>query len=374
MVVDRIFMFRSNIITHPHHERQGNQIRNVSLKSVHAPSTLVVPTNFQTIQSAIDDANAGDIIQVLRGNYHEQITINKELTLIGSGSDSTIITSPPSLTPRLGKTSIVEIYDAAVVSMTGFTVNGPGGCPNWGIAVIGGASLDLSFTTIGHIHDTSISGCSVDRGTAIIVGLPSENQFGDAKISNVTITDYSSHAIAIMGNNSTARILENSITGYGEPDGIGQVGVLVYGGAAARIRGNRISNNICNDPVDCGPDPVNQAQSVGIFAYNAGAPTEIEDNTVFRNDVGIYLYASNGCRTLSHNTLINNRFFGIVIQNGINTSSHNTINGGAVGEAVVADSSDSIGTFQHDTITETTSSETQEIAYSGFTARAINRR
>jgi hypothetical protein len=40
----------------------------------------------------------------------------------------------------------------------------------------------------------------------------------------------------------------------------------------------------------------------------------------------------------------------------------------------VADSSDSIGTFQHDTITRTTSSETQEIAYSGFTARAIIRR
>jgi parallel beta-helix repeat protein len=253
--------------------------------------------------------------------------------------------------------------------MTGFTISGPEGCPNCGLAVIGGASLDLSFTTIRGIRDTSISGCSVDGGTAIIV-----YQSSDANISNVIITDYSNHAIAVMGANSTARILENSITGYGEPHGIGQVGVLVEGGAAAKIRGNRISNNICNDPIGCGPDLVNQGQSCGIFTYNAGAPTEIEENTVFRNDVGIYLYASNGCRTLSHNTLINNRFFGIIIQNGINTTSHNTITGGAVGEAVVADSSNSTGTFRHDTITETTSQETQEITSPGFIARAIIRR
>jgi hypothetical protein len=64
MILDGIFMFRSNLISHPHHEKQDNQTTNVSLKSVHPPSTLVVPTNFQTIQSAIDDANAGDIIQV----------------------------------------------------------------------------------------------------------------------------------------------------------------------------------------------------------------------------------------------------------------------------------------------------------------------
>jgi parallel beta-helix repeat protein len=242
--------------------------------------------------------------------------------------------------------------------------------------VVGRASLNLSFTTIRQIHDTSITGCKISGGTAICVGLSAFNQIGDANISDVIISDYSNHAIAVMGEGSRARILRNHITGYGEPPKLGQAGVAVINQAGATIRDNTISNNLC-DPAcdsDCGPDPINQAQSVGIFTFDTEAPIEIEGNTVFHNDVGIYLYLSNGCRTISNNTLINNRFFGIVIQNGINTTSNNTIYGGAVGEAVVADTSDSTGTFHNDRITETTTSETQEVESNAFTATVINSR
>ena len=123
-------------------------------------------------------------------------------------------------------------------------------------------------------------------------------------------------------------------------------------------------------PSDCGPDPINQGQSVGIFTIEADAGNEISNNDLENNDVGIYLYSSGGCCTTHHNTLTNNRFFGLVIQDGDNTVSNNRISGGGVGIAVVADSVNTIGTLQDNTIRGTSVTPVQEISSGEFTARA----
>ena len=47
--------------------------------------------NYSKIQDAIDNASDGDTIFVYSGIYHENIVINKSITLLGSGQDSTII-------------------------------------------------------------------------------------------------------------------------------------------------------------------------------------------------------------------------------------------------------------------------------------------
>lgn len=48
-----------------------------------AQSVLVVPTDFPTIQSAIDAASDGDVVLIRGGTYDGPITIDRELTLIG---------------------------------------------------------------------------------------------------------------------------------------------------------------------------------------------------------------------------------------------------------------------------------------------------
>jgi parallel beta-helix repeat protein len=48
-------------------------------------STISVPTDYPTIQGAINAANPGDTITVSNGTYHENVAINKAISLIGNG-------------------------------------------------------------------------------------------------------------------------------------------------------------------------------------------------------------------------------------------------------------------------------------------------
>ncbi|MCW4034817.1 MAG: right-handed parallel beta-helix repeat-containing protein [Candidatus Bathyarchaeota archaeon] len=59
------------------------------------PRTVVVPDDFVSIQEAIGNASAGDTVYVKKGTYHENVVVNKSLSLIGEDVDETIIDGNP---------------------------------------------------------------------------------------------------------------------------------------------------------------------------------------------------------------------------------------------------------------------------------------
>jgi hypothetical protein len=145
--------------------------------------------------------------------------------------------------------------------MSGFTIAGPGstGCNSIhsGIAVFGGANLNLSSTAVPNIEDTptsgSFSGCQ--NGEGIRIGTPrgsSTPDVGQATINNVSVTDYQKNGIVVAGvlsgTNSTAKITNSTVTGNGKTPVIAENGIEVVNGAAATISTSTIRDNFYTGP------------------------------------------------------------------------------------------------------------------------------
>ena len=148
-----------------------------------------------------------------------------------------------------------------------------------------------------------------------------------------------------------------------------QLGIVIRARAVGRVRLNSVRGHLCTDP-SCVPDQINGNSSAGILAILGGSGT-ISENRADNNDVGIVQFAGPGCCSISENHLTNNRYFGIVIQDGNGTTSENEIKGGQIGIGVVADFVNSVGVLRGDEIRGTTVAPVREFACCGFTATAI---
>lgn len=73
-----------------------------------------VPSDYPTIQQAVNAASSGSVVLVSNGVYHEHVIVNKSLQLIGNDRTNTIIDSDDS------GTGITVIADNVVID--GFTL------------------------------------------------------------------------------------------------------------------------------------------------------------------------------------------------------------------------------------------------------------
>jgi len=86
------------------------------------PATWTVdddgPADFSSIQEAINAASQGDTIYVYNGTYHEQVAVNKSVSLIGENKYNTIIDGS-------GVETVVPII-ASNITLRGFTIQNGG--------------------------------------------------------------------------------------------------------------------------------------------------------------------------------------------------------------------------------------------------------
>ena len=305
-------------------------------ESAEAATTIVVPLHRPTVQAAVNAASPGDTIIVRPGTYTEQVTVNKNLTIVGTGSASTTIKAPAVLAPRVigplpGRANIVEVYGGATLTLRSIGVSGPAGTDCFGlngVAAEDGATIRM--------EGSAVRGCTT---VGVFVGfasfIPVGPSVGHAVITGAEGTGAHSIGIRVGGPGSTAVVSGSKVVMTPSP--IMVAGIEVADRVRASVTGTTVSGALCTAAEECGPDIFNQFQGFGIFAGDDIVQGSVfSRNTVTGNDIGMAVVFSSGCCQVSKNVLRDNRYFGVTIGDSSNTVSATTISGSAVGVAAVA--------------------------------------
>jgi len=122
--------------------------------------------DFQSIQDAIDNANANDTIRIYDGSYEGIVIVERSLTIVGNGSDTVIISRQFDSVLRV-LTDNCTISDITIDALTGWIGYG-------GIYVANGYGSILRNLTllrlgmgiqISSSDSVSILNCSINGGT-----------------------------------------------------------------------------------------------------------------------------------------------------------------------------------------------------------------
>ncbi|MBL8007390.1 MAG: right-handed parallel beta-helix repeat-containing protein, partial [Ignavibacteria bacterium] len=253
-------------------------------------NSFVTPaTTTPSIQRGIDAASAGFTVNVGNGNFTEQTEINKNLTILGQGFSNTTVTSPNTLAISYITTGVnkpvVFVHDAADVTIKGITVNGAGkGNANnrfQGIAYwnAGGTVRDCEIKSV---RNSPIDG--VQAGVGIYAYADNGTPRNLSVIKN-NINDFQKNATVFNGDDLSARIDSNTITGAGPVSFIAQNGIQLSEGANGSIRYNTISglSYIPSSYVSC-----------GILLYQPDSPDTTANNSLTGCQMGIYYIDAGG--------------------------------------------------------------------------------
>jgi nitrous oxidase accessory protein NosD len=219
-----------------------------------------------SIQDEINAAAPGDTITVCDGTYTEQVTIpaGKDGLKLVAQSKNAVIKAPSPVAG--GQQGAIVKVEALNVTITGFTIRGPGSGPpgsiGYGVEVVTGGSAMVDSNHILDIRDEPLSGAQ--NGWAI-----GANGGSVTATSNV-IQGFQKIAIKVTGTGSVNTITDNSIVGDGPTSVNGQNGIFISGGARATVSGNDISKAFYTGT---------NASAGGIVATGSGA-VSIENNTL----------------------------------------------------------------------------------------------
>jgi hypothetical protein len=235
-----------------------------------------------TIQDAVNNAVPGDTVFVCPGVYDEQVTIDKPLTLEGSGVDVTIIrpTTLTKITTSLFTGNplayIILVDRASGVTIKELTVDGSqvSFCNTGFMGIFYRASSGI----ITGVKVTSIKeplGCQNNIGIFVQSGYGPHLK-SDVTIANSIVVDYGKNGITCNEAGTRCIVVGNTVTGLGPTDKIGQNGIQLGFGAQGAVLSNTVSGN------DYTPEPVT---ACGILIFRAGGT--VSGNSFSGNEIDI---------------------------------------------------------------------------------------
>lgn len=249
--------------------------------------TIVVPDDYSTIGAAVGNASQGDTILVKSGTYHENVAVNKPLSIIGEGSESTVVIGN-------GGTPSQSVFNvsASNVQISGFTIE----------------SRSYSLTTPSEF--------------ATGIGVAGDNcSVTDNRILNVYIGIYVGGWGDLCGGKSSMIISGNNITGTFSD------GIRLFGGSGNMISGNNII--ACN------------ASAVAINGYL----NLISGNNLDHNRQGIGIGSSN--TVVFGNNITDGINWGIYFETSNTVAAANYITGNRWGVYLSPDYAPNNNTFYH---------------------------
>jgi parallel beta-helix repeat protein len=278
---------------------------------------------FTSIQAAVAAAGPRDQIKVCPGTYNEQVRIGPGkdgLTLFSQVPLQAVIKAPPVMTrPR----SIVFVDGATDVTIRQFAISGPFTFPacaealdrNTGVRV-GNGSATLYGNHITQIRnlEPTLYGCQ--DGIAVQIGRRLEAQAGVATLRNNLVDLYQKGGVLVDGEGSYADVTQNEVRGDSLLSGTtAQNGVQISRNASADVDHNLVYGNFFfRDGLD--------DSAAGILLFDTTAAVTVGHNDVYANGVGIDIDQDVAGQTIDHNTVHDNRNYGIGVFTG---SSGNTI-------------------------------------------------
>ena len=286
---------------------------------------LHVPSEYPTIQAAVDASSSGDTIRIAPGAYYEQIIITTKtnLTLVGAPPDTPPMGGPAistetvlyastgmseTLQPSTSARAVLGVLRSDNITVRGLTFDGERLGDLYSPARLVGV---FYVSSSGLVENCTIRGFRAETGGYSSRGYcafnPARALVLEVAVINSTFQE-NEQSILVAGNDSNAPSLDrlqfsvegNIISG---PSSLSALGIAIGTGAAGEVRGNTIQDFAYGS----------ENQPAGLAALDWGAlnrqavplkPLHIEGNTFLNNEENLVCFLAHRAR------IVNNTFQG----------------------------------------------------------------